>query len=213
MKKTSYFRSIFHSIVCFLTLSRTGYSLSLEGQRRRVVVAARDRLDDALESLSLAGRYNVVLQGMLQRPNRGVLAKEAWPLLEEMVSKDEKIVAETRAALVNAAARLEDAVAMEETIRLVRKTGPGRVGANKYSSERVSGVQLPPTDPRRRAELLKVGTYGAMKQVCNGASVLFPARRLTASPFPPREICYRLCQKMTVLLKLGQLFLPFLWQV
>ena len=112
---------------------------------------ARDRLKEALDDLSEAERYNTVLQGMLQR--RSALTVEAWPLLEEMAGSGEKISAKTRAAVVDAAAGLENAAAMERTLQLIKRTGRGRAGASKYACEMVAGAQLPPTDRRRRQEL------------------------------------------------------------
>lgn len=124
--------------------------------RTGTIVGAGDRLQKALEGLSQEGRYNVVLQGLLKSSApRDILTTDAWPLLEEMAGEREKLDTETRLALVNTAARLEDAAAMDRTLSLIKKTGAARAGVDKYACEMVSGVQLPPTDPRRRADLLE----------------------------------------------------------
>jgi hypothetical protein len=116
-----------------------------------------ERLTGALSGMSDAQRYNVVLQGMLVRAKskRGVLEGEVWPLLEEMaaggtlVGGRRALDIEARVALVDAAAAVEDCVAMERSLRLARRLTDG---LSRYASEQVT---LPPSDPRRRTALLE----------------------------------------------------------
>ena len=95
-----------------MSLSRASAEASREGLARPT-----SRLDEALAGLSSGERYNVVLQGMLRRCRgagaRQVLEVEAWPLLEEMAGSGARISADTRSALVDAAAATDDASAME----------------------------------------------------------------------------------------------------
>ena len=126
-------------------------SSKVSGEELALAVDGSSKLQQAMAGLSEDEQYNVVLQGKLRvAKGRGAFEADAWPLLEEMRAKRKTVNQDTRALLVDAAAATDDVTVMDRSLTLAKRAGSklGSYGAAQ------SQLKLPPTDPRRRQDML-----------------------------------------------------------